>query len=94
MIDCKIQFPEMTNKSIMLLSLLAPHCMFINGKTTCKWQLVEEWQAQPSSDVVNWALTENICMDAYGDCWFEDINTKMRTSGNLAVPQICPLQIQ
>lgn len=94
MIDCKIQFPEMTNKSIMLLSLLAFHCMFINEKTTCKWQLVEEWHAQPSSYVVNWALTENICMDAYGDCWFEDINTKMSTSGNLAVPQICPLQIQ
>ncbi|XP_005883063.1 PREDICTED: protein eyes shut homolog [Myotis brandtii] len=84
----------MTNKSIMLLSLLALHCMFINGKTTCKWQLVEEWHAQPSSYVVNWTVTGNICMDAYGDCWFEDINTKMSTSGNLAVPQICPLKIQ
>ncbi|XP_016051049.1 PREDICTED: protein eyes shut homolog, partial [Miniopterus natalensis] len=84
----------MTNKSIMLLSLLVLHSMFINGKTTCKRQLVKEWHPQPSSYVVNWTLTENICMDVYGDCWFEDINTKLRTSGNQAVPQICPLQIQ
>ena len=94
MIDCKIQFPIMTNKSVMLLSLLVLHSMYMNGKTICKWQLVNEWHTRPSSYVVNWTLTENICMDVYEDCWFEDINTKMSTSGNQSLPQICPLQIQ
>nr|XP_060471836.1 protein eyes shut homolog [Panthera onca] len=92
--DCKIQFPKMINKSIMLLSLVVLHSTFINGKTTCKWQFVEEWHTQPLSYMVNWTLTENICMDFYGDCWFGDVNTKMNTSGNQVVPQICPLQIQ
>ncbi|XP_039709108.1 protein eyes shut homolog [Pteropus medius] len=82
----------MTNKSIMILNLVVLHSMFINGKTTCK--LVEEWHTQPSSYVVNWTLTENICMNVYGNCWFGDVNIKMSTSGNQAVPQICPLQIQ
>uniref|UniRef100_A0A8C0ME74 EGF-like domain-containing protein n=1 Tax=Canis lupus familiaris TaxID=9615 RepID=A0A8C0ME74_CANLF len=84
----------MINKSIMLLSLVVLHSTFINGKTTCKWQFVEEWHTQPLSYVVNWTLTGNICMDFYGDCWFGDVNTKMNTSGNQVVPQICPLQIQ
>lgn len=93
-IDCKIQLPKMTNKSIMLLSLVVLHSTCTQGETTCKWQRVEEWHPQPSSYVVNWTLTENICMDLYGDCWFGDVNTKMNTSGNRPVPQICPLQIQ
>ncbi|XP_025274936.3 protein eyes shut homolog [Canis lupus dingo] len=94
MTDYKIQLPKMINKSIMLLSLVVLHSTFINGKTTCKWQFVEEWHTQPLSYVVNWTLTGNICMDFYGDCWFGDVNTKMNTSGNQVVPQICPLQIQ
>uniref|UniRef100_A0A452U289 EGF-like domain-containing protein n=1 Tax=Ursus maritimus TaxID=29073 RepID=A0A452U289_URSMA len=44
--------------------------------------------------LMNWTLTENICMDFCGDCWFGDVNTKMSTSGNQVFPQICPLQIQ
>ncbi|XP_070370729.1 protein eyes shut homolog [Equus asinus] len=94
MIDCKIQLPKMTNKSVMLLSLVVLHSTVINGKMTCKWQLVEEWHTQPSSYVVNWTLSENICTDFYGDCWFGDVNTKMSPLGNQVVPQICPLQIQ
>ncbi|KAM5326220.1 protein eyes shut homolog [Glossophaga mutica] len=84
----------MTNKSVMFLSLLVLHSMYTNGKSTCRWQLVKEWHTWPSSYVVNWTLSENICMDVYGDCWFEDINTEMRTSGNQSLPQICPLKIQ
>nr|KAF6462258.1 hypothetical protein HJG59_011296 [Molossus molossus] len=84
----------MSDKSVMLLSLLILHSIFTNGKATCKWRLVEEWHTQPSSYVVNWTLTENICVDLYGDCWVEDINIEMSTSGKQAVPQICPLQIQ
>ncbi|XP_036890240.1 protein eyes shut homolog [Sturnira hondurensis] len=93
MVDYKILFPIMTNKSVMLLSLLVLHSIYTLGKTICKWQLVKEWHTQPSSYVVNWTLSENICMDVNGDCWFEDINAKMSTSGN-NFPQICPLQIQ
>ncbi|KAM8777471.1 protein eyes shut homolog [Rhynchonycteris naso] len=84
----------MTNKSIMLLSLVVLHSMFINGKTKCKRKLMEEWRTQSSSYTVKWTLRENICLNVCGDCWFENINTKMCTSGNQAVPQICPLQIQ
>lgn len=96
MIDYKVQFPIMTKKLIMLLNLVVLHSMFINGKTTCKWLFVEEWHTQSSSSyVVNCPLTKNICMDLYGDCTsFGDVNTKMNTSGNQVVPQICPLQIQ
>uniref|UniRef100_F6SBC5 Eyes shut homolog n=1 Tax=Callithrix jacchus TaxID=9483 RepID=F6SBC5_CALJA len=83
----------MTDKSIIILSLVVFHGSFINGKT-CRRQLVEEWHPQPSSYVVNWTLTENICMDFYRDCWILGVNTKIDTSGNQVVPQICPLQIQ
>ncbi|XP_021531834.2 LOW QUALITY PROTEIN: protein eyes shut homolog [Aotus nancymaae] len=83
----------MTDKSIIILSLVVFHSSFINGKT-CRRQLVEEWHPQPSSYVVNWTLTENICMDFYRDCWVLGVNTKIDTSGNQVVPQICPLQIQ
>ncbi|XP_012516336.1 PREDICTED: protein eyes shut homolog, partial [Propithecus coquereli] len=94
MIDCKIKFPKMTNKSIIILSLVVLYSRFISGKTTCSQQLVKEWHPQPSSYVVNWTLTENICMDFYRDCWVLGVNTKMDTPGNHIVPQICPLQIQ
>lgn len=93
MLGCKIQLP-MTNKAIMLLSLVVLHSMLINGKTTCKWQFVKGWHTQPSSYVVNWTLTENICTNIYGDCWFGETNTKRNTSGSQVVHQICPLQIQ
>uniref|UniRef100_A0A8C3W2X3 EGF-like domain-containing protein n=1 Tax=Catagonus wagneri TaxID=51154 RepID=A0A8C3W2X3_9CETA len=84
----------MTNKLITLVSLVVLHSMLINGKITCKRHLVEEWRTKPSTYVVNWTLTENICLDVYGDCWFGDVNAKMNTSENQVVPQICPLQIQ
>ncbi|XP_060139526.1 protein eyes shut homolog [Globicephala melas] len=84
----------MTDNLIMLVSLVVLHSMFINGRTTCKWHLMEEWRTQPSTYVVSWTVTENICLEFYGDCWFGDVNTKMNTSGNQVVPQICPLQIQ
>ncbi|XP_036727134.1 protein eyes shut homolog [Balaenoptera musculus] len=84
----------MTDKLIILVSLVVLHSMFINGRTTCKRHLVEEWRTQPSTYVVNWTVTENICLEFYGDCWFGDVNTKINTSGNQVVPQICPLQIQ
>uniref|UniRef100_A0A2K5BVI6 EGF-like domain-containing protein n=1 Tax=Aotus nancymaae TaxID=37293 RepID=A0A2K5BVI6_AOTNA len=69
----------MTDKSIIILSLVVFHSSFINGKT-CRRQLVEEWHPQPSSYVVNWTLTENICMDFYRDCWVLGVNTKIDTS--------------
>ncbi|XP_008582371.1 PREDICTED: protein eyes shut homolog, partial [Galeopterus variegatus] len=81
-------------KSIILLTLVVFYSPFINGNPKCKRRLVEEWHPQPSSHVVNWTLTENICTDIYRDCWLLDVNTKMNTSGNRVVPQICPLQIQ
>ncbi|TEA34703.1 hypothetical protein DBR06_SOUSAS9510028, partial [Sousa chinensis] len=84
----------MTDNLIMLVSLVVLHSMFINGRTTCKRHLTEEWRTQPSTYVVSWTVTENICLEFYGDCWFGDVNTKMNTSGNQVVPQICPLQIQ
>uniref|UniRef100_A0A8D1PHM8 EGF-like domain-containing protein n=1 Tax=Sus scrofa TaxID=9823 RepID=A0A8D1PHM8_PIG len=84
----------MTNKLNTLVTLVVLHSMLINGKTTCKRHLVEEWRTQPSSYVVNWTLTENICLGVYGDCWFGDVNAKINTSENHVVPQICPLQIQ
>ncbi|XP_059971085.1 protein eyes shut homolog [Mesoplodon densirostris] len=84
----------MTDKFIMLVSLVVLHSMFTNGRMTCKRHLVEEWRTQPSTYVVNWTVTENICLEFYGDCLFGDVNTKMNTSGNQVVPQICPLQIQ
>ena len=89
-----MKFPQMTNKLNTLVTLVVLHSMLINGKTTCKRHLVEEWRTQPSAYVVNWTLTENICLGVYGDCWFGDVNAKINTSENHVVPQICPLQIQ
>ncbi|VTJ84086.1 Hypothetical predicted protein, partial [Marmota monax] len=84
----------MTNKSIIILILVVLHSSFTNGKITCKWQLVQEWHPQPSTYVVNWTLTDNICTDFYRDCSVLGVNTKMNILLNQVVPQICPLQIQ
>uniref|UniRef100_A0A8D2ARI3 EGF-like domain-containing protein n=1 Tax=Sciurus vulgaris TaxID=55149 RepID=A0A8D2ARI3_SCIVU len=84
----------MTNNSIIILSLVVLHSSFTNGKTACKWQLVQEWHPQPSLYVVNWTLTDNICTNFYRDCWVWGVNTKMNIPHNQVVPQICPLQIQ
>ncbi|XP_008047860.1 protein eyes shut homolog, partial [Carlito syrichta] len=84
----------MTDKSIIILSLVVLYSPFINGITTCRQKSVEEWHPQHLSYVVNWTLTENVCMDFYKDCWIMGKNTKTDTSGNQVIPQICPLQIQ
>uniref|UniRef100_H0WIE3 EGF-like domain-containing protein n=1 Tax=Otolemur garnettii TaxID=30611 RepID=H0WIE3_OTOGA len=84
----------MINNSVIILSLVVLCNYCISGKTTCSRKPVEEWSPQPSSYVVNWTLTENICMNFYKDCWDFSINPKMGTSDDHIVPQICPLQIQ
>ncbi|KAM5256517.1 protein eyes shut homolog [Ctenodactylus gundi] len=84
----------MTNKSMVILSLVVLHSSFIQGKTTCKWPTVQEWRPQPSSHVVNWTLPENFCQDFCSDCRDLGVNTKSITSCNQVIPQICPLQIQ
>ncbi|XP_069930753.1 protein eyes shut homolog isoform X2 [Oryctolagus cuniculus] len=84
----------MTNRSISVLSLVVLYTSFVNGKTTCKQLLVQEWHPQPSLYVVNWTLTENICVDFYRECWALDTNVKMNTLDFQVIPQICPLQIQ
>lgn len=84
----------MTNKSMLVLSLLVLYISSVNGKATCKPPLVQEWHPQPASYIINWTLRENICMDFYEDCWGLDMNTKTNMLDNKVVPQICPLQIQ
>ncbi|KAM9665229.1 protein eyes shut homolog [Trichechus inunguis] len=84
----------MINNLIVLLSLVVLHNSLMNEKTACKWQLVKEWNSQLTSYVVNWTLTENICMIFNRDCGFLGVNTKRNTSDNQVVAQICLLQIQ